>query len=249
MKALHKRVAELKHRAKAINYTQYDIEGATLDLRLTTENNTIKGYLSVWGVRDSYGTIMLKGCCTKSINERGPKSSSKSKIAFLWQHRMDEPLGQFTTLIEDSYGLYFESECDDVPTAQRALTQIKSGTLNQFSIGFLYLWDKTDYDEKLDAVVLHEIDLYEGSIVTIGSNAETYVVRSAEQYIEMIDSYQQDIEVFIRTIPRRQQLELRELLNRHESLLNIKPENIPLSKIKEPNSGDGKCFGYKINFN
>lgn len=226
---LHPKIKALKQTAKPITYSSLSVraDGTMVDSKTSIEDRTVKGYLIVWGVRDSYGTIFLKGCCAKSIQERGPESNSKYKIVMLWQHKRDEPIGQFTVLKEDDYGLYFEAVLDDpeeVPTAKRVLAQIKSGTINQLSVGFNYVWDKMEYEETADAILLKEIDLMEGSPVTMGSNEETHFIRSAADLEAAREALHDETEDFIRSIPRSKQLELRQLFARHISLAAAEPD-------------------------
>lgn len=226
---IHEKVRQLKLRSAPITYgLAVDIDGNLIDQKPEVEASRLtKGYLIVWGVKDDYGTIFLKGCCSKSLQERGPKSNSKYQIKFLWQHDLKDPLCNFSVLEEDDYGLYFEctpdSAVDGVPNGDRAVNQIRNGTLNQFSVGFDYVWDKVTYDEAQDALVLAEIELYEGSVVTLPSNMETYAVRSKAPTEEEIEELQNDIETFLGSIPRKQQLQLRQLFSRHQSLYNVEP--------------------------
>lgn len=249
---MHNKIKELKNNAMPLVSTRsyVDADGilVDIDLKLSTEERTVKGYLIVWGVTDTYGTIFLRGCCAKSINERGPESNAKNKIIHLWQHRTDEPIGQFTVLTEDDYGLYFEAIYDEIPQAERALRQIKSGTLNQYSVGFSYVWDKMIYDEKTEAILLQEIELYEGSIVTRASNAETYTIRSedVEKEKELLDEETED---FIKSVPRSRQLELRQLISKHISLAKAEPfeqRQQTLEQLK-PNEQITEIGGYKLN--
>lgn len=210
--ALHPKVLELKKRAAPVTMSdlEVDYKGEITDTRV------IKGYLAVWGVRDYYGTVFVKGCCAKSLRLRGVESDAKYKITFLYQHDLCEPLSLFDVLKEDDYGLYFETKpLDDIEVANRVLTQVRSGTLNQFSIGFDYVWDKMEYNEALDAVMLYEIELFEGSVVTIGGNPETYAIRGIEDKAEdLLD----DTNYFINTLPRNKQLEARQLFARHKAI-------------------------------
>lgn len=237
MKQLHHKIQELKRRAAPVTLSGkgVDKDGNVVDLkvRATGTDREIEGYLTVWGVKDDYGTIFVKGAFSKSIRERGPKSDAKYKIVLLWMHRQDEPIGQFTELREDDYGLYFRAVLDDVPTADRVLKQIRSGTINQFSHGFNYVWDKMEYDDEEDAVLVFEAELYEGSAVTIGSNRETYAIRSAEQMDEEVELLQEETDEFIRSIPRRQQLQLRQLIARHISLAKLEPHELRQTALKD----------------
>lgn len=239
MKQIHKKIQELKLRSAPVTMSGSYVDASgnlqlvDLKINVTESDRTVRGYLIAWGVKDTYGTIFVKGCCAKSIRERGPESQSKQKIAHLWQHEIDEPTGRFTVLKEDDYGLYFEAELDDVPIGDRELKQIRSGTLNQFSVGFDYLWDKMEYDEKSDAILLYEVQLMEGSVVTFGSNDQTYAFRSPEKLLADKENLMDETEDFIKQLPRNKQLELRQLITRHISLANIKPVE-PLEQVREP---------------
>lgn len=230
-KLLHPRVQALKVRSNPINYSTVGVgkDGKLLNIRASadeTDPNIIKGYLFVWGVRDSWGTMFMKGCCTKSIQERGPGSTSNYKIDMLWQHRMDEPIGQFTVLKEDDYGLYFECRLDDfdaVPRAKQAASQVKSGTLNQFSGGFDFVWDKMEYIEDMDAVLCKEIELWEGSVVTIGGIIETHAIRSGASIEQSLLDLADETDDFINSLPRAKRLEARTLITRHKTLAKIEP--------------------------
>ena len=133
----------------------------------------VSGYLAAFNNMDEQGDVLLPGCFAKSIQEHGPDSTSFRKIAYLYQHETDEPIGRFTKLVEDNTGLYFEAELDDVELAKQVAVQYQSGTLNQHSIGFKYVWDKIKYDETTQAFIIGEVVLFEGSVVTIGANENT----------------------------------------------------------------------------
>lgn len=226
---LQDKIKELKLRSRPINYAEVSVnERGARGNKVTDKlaERVITGYLIVWGNKNMYGQKCIKGSCSKSLSERGPKSQAKYKITFLWQHKQDDPLSLFDILEEDDYGLYFETKpLDDVASADRALKQIASGTLNQFSVGFDYVWDKIEYDEKDDSLVLKEIDLFEGSVVTIGADGETYATsKRSAQTLELLHD---DTEEFINTLPRKDRIAARQLFARHKSLVNVeefKPE-------------------------
>lgn len=261
-KILHQRVKELQQRSTPItlsgSYVDADGNLQSLDLKVSASetDRTIKGYLCVWGVVDTYGTLFVRGCFAKSIQERGPASSSKQKIAHLWQHNACDPTGMFTVLKEDDYGLYFEATLDEVPSGDRELTQVRSGTINQFSVGFNYVWDKVEYDEKLDAIVIMECILMEGSAVTFGSNAETYAMRSAEDLEVSKAALIEETDFAMKGLPFAKQLELRQLINKHITLHTIKPEAAPAQakrtldfSMPEPEVKLFEVGGYKLDLN
>ena len=219
----HPKIKSLRESALPITYSTLMVRA---DGKLTTEDRIIRGYAAVWGVIDSYRTYWIRGAFAKSIQDRGPDSQSKYKIVMLWQHDRRDPIGRITVLREDDYGLYFEAEIDEVPSGDRALKQVRSGTINQFSFGFDYVWDKLDYNEELDAIGVREVELFEISPVTMGANPETFAYRSPEQHAALLEELNSETEDFIRSIPRQQQLELRQLIARHISLRTEKPQEL-----------------------
>ena len=63
------------------------------DVNYDGESRTISGYASVFGNKDKVGDILIKGCFSKSIQDRGPESAANDKIIMLWMHDMEEPIG------------------------------------------------------------------------------------------------------------------------------------------------------------
>lgn len=185
-----------------------------------------EAYFCVWGVRDTYGTQFMKGAFSRSITHRGPNSTGNQKILMCWQHDRRDPIAQFTEIIEDDYGLRGKWKMDDpesVPSAKRAIAQIRSGTINQYSIAFNYLWDKMEYDEKSDSILIKEAELLQMDPVTIASIEETHTIRSKDDYDTRLLALNEETEDFIKSIPRKQQYELRQLLTRQISLAKIDP--------------------------
>jgi HK97 family phage prohead protease len=224
MKTLDEKIKELKLRAGAIQYSSVSVDdkGNIVDEKRNSDfaNRIIAGYVFVWGVPNMHREVMLKGSCSKSILERGPNSNAKYKITFFWMHSQQDPLGGFEILEEDDYGLYFRTKpLDPVVNADRALTQIQSGTINQFSGGYDYVWDKIEYDSDNDLLILKEIDLFDISPVSIGSQLETFAFRSKEQ----VEYLHDETEGFIKSLPRNMQLEARNLFTRHKALMNKEP--------------------------
>lgn len=249
MTKLEQKIKELKQRAAAIQYSNVAVTASGVlsnELGSDFEKRIIAGYIFVWNVPNMHGEIMLKGSCAKSIQERGPQSNAKYKITFLWQHDQADPLGQFDILQEDDYGLYFRTKpLDEVPNADRALLQIQSGTINNFSGGFDYVWDKIEYDQTNDALILKEIDLFEGSVATIGSQSETFAFRSKEN----IEYLHDETQMFIKSLPRSLQLEARNLFTRHKSLMQVEPleqRDIALNQ-NEPPAKLGIDYNYLLN--
>lgn len=216
----------------------------TKDLNWDGESRTISGYGAIFGNIDKVGDVLVQGCFAKSIQDRGPESSANDKIVLLWQHDRKEPIGRITVLKEDSRGLYFEAIIDDVQRGNQALKQLESGTLNQFSIGYSYVWDNCEYDSEHDVLIVKEVILYEISVVTIGCNAETEYLglKSTEN---PYDELKNELESVCKGLPVNKKEEVHTLIRKALSLANSKPENIenPLEKQDENKTEIKKLFG------
>lgn len=63
----------------------------TKDLSIDSGSRKISGYAAIFGNIDKSGDMLIKGCFSKSIQDRGPESAANDKIIFLWMHDMSEP--------------------------------------------------------------------------------------------------------------------------------------------------------------
>lgn len=205
------------------------------EINYTEESRTIKGYASVFNNVDKAGDVLVKGCFAKSIEEHGPDSQAKDKIIFLWMHDMSQPLGKITKLVEDDHGLYFEAEIDDIELGNRAIAQFKSGTLNQFSIGYRYVWDKCDFIEKdgEEILVCKELMLHEISVVSIGCNGETEFLGFKDE-TDPYEQFQKEINSTLKGVENRTQIE--KLITKAISLGKNEPSK---SLVKEEPKAEG----------
>ena len=212
-------------------------EFAVKELSYNGESRTISGYAAVFNNRDKAGDILLKGCFAKSIQDRGPESQANDKIIMLWQHDQHEPIGKISVLIEDEKGLYFEAVIDDVERGNQAIKQLESGTLNQFSIGYSYVWEKCEYDQERDAFIVKEVVLYEISVVSIGCNGETEYLGLKSESTDPYEEMKNEIESAIKGLPIRKKEEIQTLVRKALSLGQFKPEVLrkavePLEEVK-----------------
>lgn len=257
MKVLHPKIQALRRLSLPFNKSVQPANTnrrmmVRADGKIVEDEKTGTGYLIVWGVKNSWGEIWIKGSCAKSIAERGPQSSTNRKIAFLWQHELEEPIGRFTKLEEDDYGLYAEWVYDDfeaVPRARQASSQVKSGTINQMSVGFEYVWDKIEYDQLQDAIIIKEGEIMEGSLVTLGANEETEarsIAADPDAYVN--DLSEQTIEI-LRSLPMAKRIEIRALITRHISLSRSIATTQPVIEtedVKVVNKIDYKFLAEKL---
>lgn len=196
---------------------------------VSEESRTISGYGAVFGNIDKVDDLLVKGCFAKSINERGPQSEAHDKILLLWQHDQREPIGRITELKEDDHGLYFEAEIDDVPRGNQALAQLKSGTLNQFSIGFNYVWENCEWDAAHGCFVVKDVVLHEISVVSIGANGETeFLGMKAEDTEEQYKSLAKEIDEALKGLPAPKKEAIQDVIRKSMSLAAITPADKPL---------------------
>lgn len=142
------------------------------EIKSVNDSGAFTGYGSVFGVKDTYSDIVVKGAFTKSLN----KWRKNGRLpALLWQHKMDEPIGYYTKMVEDDNGLYLEGQLliEDDPLARRAHAHMRAKSLSGLSIG--YALNDYDYDNEKDAFILKEIDLWEVSVVTFPANDEARI--------------------------------------------------------------------------
>ena len=128
-----------------------------------TEQGIFEGYASVFDVVDSYGSQIMRGAFTKTLQERG------DKIKVLWNHDDDAPIGKPLEMREDSHGLFVRAQLTrGVQRAEEALLLMKDGVINTLSIGFSIPRGK---ESLVDGVrQINEVKLYEFSPVVFESN-------------------------------------------------------------------------------
>lgn len=161
----------------------YSLKATNLALKdFDSGSRKVAMYLARFDIMDSDKDIIRPGAFTKSINERGPKSNSNRKIAYLRYHNWEMPIGRFDELGEDSIGLYAVGKISNSTAGNDALADYQDGIIREHSIGFQYIQDKIKYVDLGDNSYFEvtEVKLYEGSAVTFGANEYTYTVDVAK---------------------------------------------------------------------
>ncbi|MDR2652875.1 MAG: HK97 family phage prohead protease [Prevotellaceae bacterium] len=240
---IKKKPKEKTKQTSILHYKSVKVDTPNID----ETSMTVSGYLASFENIDNMGDRLHKGCFTKSLQEHGVESTSPRKILFCWQHRTDVPIGQFTKLEEDDKGLYFEAKLDDIPIVRETIIpQYKSGTLNQHSIGYCYV--KTEFNEnEEDGFVceVYEVELYEGSVVTIGCNENTPFLgfKSLDKNsIEQIEEQYKELEKLTEKLSKFDRLKINTFFN---SLMNAAKSST--SDAKPPKLTDDKSKKKSIN--
>lgn len=113
-----------------------------------------------YNVVDDYNTRFRPGVFNESMVERMPR--------ICWAHDWANPIGRWTDVVRnDELVLELRGEFDDfshVPDARRAASQLASGTIDQFSVGF-YLLEERDARVDDPAMPAGVWDITEGELV------------------------------------------------------------------------------------
>lgn len=150
------------------------------EIKSVSAEGEFSGYGSVFGVKDSYGDVVIKGAFAKSLDEWKGKGALP---AMLWQHRASEPIGVWTKMQEDDHGLYVEGRIllSAGDLEKRAYEHLKAKSIRGLSIGYSIAPGGYEFDKASDSYWLKQIDLWETSLVTFPANpeAEVEAVKSA----------------------------------------------------------------------
>lgn len=199
------------------------LEFRTLEIKSMNETPSgemfIEGYGAYFGNVDGALDIIEKGAFTKTLNE------NKGRIAFCWQHEIDEPIGKIETIEEDALGLKLKVRISD--SEEEVKTKIREGILKELSIGFQTII--STYDENTDIRTIKEVKLWEVSLVTIAAN-ELAVITSIKSVEEKKELLETTIDKIIEnTSNKNNKFELLKL----KSLFDFEPDK-PLEMTKKP---------------
>jgi len=130
------------------------------------EQGIVEAYVSIFNNVDLGGDIILQGAFAESLAKKFPKG--------VWSHNWDLPIAKTLEAREDSKGLYIKGQFNlDTQRGKEAYSDVKFGTIDEFSIGFRV----QDDEWRDDGVrVIKKAKLYEWSPVLAGMNPETEVI-------------------------------------------------------------------------
>lgn len=135
------------------------------------ELGRIEGYASVFGLVDQGGDMVQHGAFKDTI-----KRAQKSGLPMLYQHDRYQPIGIWTSLVEDEKGLKVQGELVlGVKAADETYALVKKGAIRGLSIGFRTV--NAGLDKETGARVLKTIDLYEISPVLFPMQREASITK------------------------------------------------------------------------
>lgn len=149
----------------------------------TEDEGIFTGYLSVFGVKDTYGDVVEPGAFSASLQE-------KDSFPLLNCHDPDQLLGDFEGK-EDDHGLFIKGRLIlGIQTAREKFALLKANVLTGLSIGFETI--KDEWDRVKEVRYLKEIKLWGGFLVTFPANpmARVQGVKDGEQYTAQINDLQ-----------------------------------------------------------
>lgn len=157
------------------------------------------GYGATFGNLDRGGDIIKSGAFTTTLKEFAPK--------FCYQHDMQDPIGVFTEIKEDSKGLFVRGKMrKNFEKTKWIASLIEDGAIDSMSIGFSI--KKVEFDNDTETRYLTELKLYEISLVTIPMNVEAkltgFKALNEDEKKEQIKEIEQikslsDVESFLKT--------------------------------------------------
>ncbi|MEH6940784.1 HK97 family phage prohead protease [Bacillus sp. JJ722] len=160
----------------------FDITGLQTRDVINGEPNVISGYAAVFNspttIGDWFTETISPGAFSRAISENGD-------IRALFNHDWNNVLGRTKSgtlrLQEDERGLKFEVELPDTTVASDLVKSMKRGDINQCSFGFFATEETWDYSVEPALRTIHEVELYEVSVVSIPAYDDTEAsVRSKE---------------------------------------------------------------------
>ncbi len=143
----------------------HERKSIAVEIKATPEGR-IEGYASKFGEEDDYGDVMVKGAFAGSL-------ASGRKVRMLWQHNPSEPIGVWDEVAEDETGLRVSGRIlEATQKGREARELVAAGVIDGMSIGYRTVRAGRD-DAGLR--LLHEVDLWEVSLVTFPALASAQV--------------------------------------------------------------------------
>lgn len=139
------------------------------EIKSLSETGSIEGLLAGFDNVDSHGDRISPVAFKRTLSERGTRP-----LPMLLHHDLKRPIGAWKEWQEKPDGLYVKGSLTlSTRDAQEAHALAKEGALTGLSIGFR---TKTaQRDQRTSENHLLDLDLIEGSLVTVPSNPKTHV--------------------------------------------------------------------------
>ena len=136
----------------------------------------VAGYASLYGRTDRGGDVVQRGAYAASL---AAMAREGRKVKMLWQHDPAQPIGVWDEVREDASGLFVKGRLlPEVARGREAAALVEAGAVDGLSIGY-----RTKRAERDGAGrrLLHELELWEVSLVTFPMLAEARVGAKGEE--------------------------------------------------------------------
>lgn len=140
-----------------------------------TEGAEIAGYASLFDRPDKGGDIVQKGAYSASLKRL---AAAGGTVKMLWQHNPMQPIGVWDEIREDDKGLFVKGRLlTEVQAGREAIALLQAGAIDGLSIGYRTVRAEKSQKGRL----LHEIELWEVSLVTFPMLPEARVAPSDDE--------------------------------------------------------------------
>jgi HK97 family phage prohead protease len=157
-----------------------------LNIKEISDTGAFVGYGSVFGNIDSYGEVVEPGAFKKSLIAH---KKAKTFPKMFWQHRADEPLGRWTSMVEDDVGLLCTGQLNMAVTrAKEARAHLADGDIDGLSIGYREVKVEEPTDAETPRKLL-QLNLLEVSIVSLGANQLARVQEVKSQAADRLEKF------------------------------------------------------------
>lgn len=127
-----------------------------------------EGYLSVFGGTDAYGDTVIPGAFKKTLAVK-----NRIPVMLLNHDSWDVPIGVWQSMVEDETGLRVKGRLTEGnDQAARVYLALKDGAMTGMSMGYkVARFENKDSSGQQRGRNMLDLDLYEGSIVTMPADA------------------------------------------------------------------------------
>lgn len=160
-----------------------DFAASPFEIKSLSDGGTIEGLLAGFDNVDSHGDRISPSAFKRTLSERGNRP-----LPMLLHHDLKRPIGAWKEWHESADGLFVKGSLTlSTRDAQEAYALAKEGALTGLSIG--YRTKAAQLDQRTGDNHLLDLDLIEGSLVTVPSNPKTHVsaVKSISSAADIAD--------------------------------------------------------------
>ena len=143
----------------------------------------VRGYASVFGIKDTDGEVVDRGAFTNWLKDNPEKS-----LAIFWNHshlynHSAKPIGHTTRLKQDRRGLYFEGELNNTAEAQDVYEVLKGRPLEAS-----FAFKAHDHEVIKDVRHYKSVSPFEITAANFGANPKAYIEIIPGQDVGDIDN-------------------------------------------------------------